>query len=226
MESKVRILLADNQALLREGLRKLLESERGLSVIGEASDGVEALRLTTELKPDVLLLEWALPRLAGVGVLRGLRGLGLSTRVIVLTAGIDSDDVQRAVEHGARGLVLKATGCRVLIRAIRGVMEGQYWFGRDTLAEQVQALRRVPSPGSLPKPRKAFGLTAREIDIVSAVAAAYPNKEIAQRFSISQKTVKHHLSNIFDKVGVSNRLELALFALSHRLELADMTTGT
>lgn len=221
--AKVRIVLADDQVLFREGLRRLLESERGFLVLGEATDGVEGLRLAHQLKPDILLLDWKMPRMPGLKVLRELAASSSSTRVIVLTSAIERSDVQKAIEHGARGVVLKESGSTVLFRAIRGVMAGQYWFGRESLGDLVQILRALTAPGPTPKAKRDFGLTAREFDIVSAVAAAYCNKEIAQTFSISEKTVKHHLSNIFDKIGVSNRLELALFAVNHGMELADMT---
>ena len=199
----------------------MLEAEPGFVVLGEASHGEDALRFTEQLSPDIVLLDWAMPRMSGLAVLRELAGRTLRSYVIVLTASISAADIQKALQLGARGVVMKESGSLVLVRAIRGVMSGQYWIGRESLADLVQALRNVALPAPRATTRTTFGLTAREFQIVSAVAAAYANKDIAERFSISEKTVKHHLSHIFEKVGVSNRLELALFALNNKLEFAD-----
>jgi len=112
---------------------------------------------------------------------------------------------------------MKSDPCELLFKGIRTVMAGQYWVGRECMGSVIDSMReRVSAPGPEPA-RPTFGLTPRELEVVSAVVAGYPNRDIAERFSISIKTVKHHLTNIFDKVGVSNRLELALFAVHHRL---------
>src|SRR5207249_786190 len=134
-----------------------------------------------------------------------------SPRTITLAADIERRDIQLAIEHGARGLVLKDDGGAVLIRAIRGVMAGQYWFDRASFGDTIDILRALMADNAAPRPKREFGLTAREFEIASAVAAAYCNKDIAQKFSITERTVKNHLTNIFDKVGVSSRTELALF---------------
>lgn len=218
MEPRVRIVCADRQTLFRDGLRTLLDGA-GFLVIGEASDGVDALRFARELEPDILLAEWNLPRMAGAVLLRELSAARLSTRVIVLTETIEETALQTAIEHGARGLVLKASGCTVLFSAIRAVMSEQYWFSGECAGDLVHVVRRLVLATSQPKAKTQFGLTPREIEIVSAVATGLCNKEIAQKLTISERTVKHHLTNIFGKVGVSNRLELALFALGHGLSL-------
>jgi two-component system, NarL family, nitrate/nitrite response regulator NarL len=213
----IRILIADDHRLLREGLRKLLEADPGLVVVGEAEDGEGALELARALKPDILLLDLAMPRLAGLDALRELAGAGLDTRTILLTAAAEKQDIVKALQLGARGIVLKQSATEVLFRSIRSVMAGEYWVGRECVSGLVQTLRALDGPSSRPADRKTFGLTARELEITSAVVAGFTNKEIARKFSISEDTVKHHLSNIFDKAGVSSRLELALFAVNHRI---------
>jgi two-component system nitrate/nitrite response regulator NarL len=141
--------------------------------------------------------------------------------VILLTAAIEKTEIVEALQLGARGLVLKESATAVLLQAIRVVMTGQYWVGGESLSDLLQALRHQPVATAAVEVPRTFGLTPRELQIIRAVVSAYGNKEIADSLAISEKTVKHHLTNIFDKVGVSSRLELALFALHHGLEQTD-----
>jgi len=212
----VRIVIADDHAIFRDALQALLEAEKDFRVIGSVGDGRAAVSLVRELRPDVLLLDVAMPHVDGLEALRQISEAGSPTRVILLSGAIEKADIVTAIQLGARGLVLKESGAAVLLKGIRGVMSGQYWIGREAVSNLLEVLRSLISRGGN-APRNEFGLTAREIEIVGAVVAAYANKEIAQRFQISEKTVKHHLTNIFDKLGVSNRLELALLAVHHRL---------
>ena len=212
----IRIVIADDHAIFRDALQALLEAEKDFRVIGNVGDGGAAVSLVRELRPDVLLLDVAMPHVDGLEALRQISEAGSPTRVILLSGAIEKADIVTAIQLGARGLVLKESGAAVLLKGIRGVMSGQYWIGREAVSNLLEVLRSLISRGGN-APRNEFGLTAREIEIVGAVVAAYGNKEIAQRFQISEKTVKHHLTNIFDKLGVSNRLELALLAVHHRL---------
>ncbi len=213
MDRQIRILIADDHPILRDGLRKLLESEADFAVAGEAANGHETLELTRRLEPDVLLLDVAMPGLSGLEVLRALTASSLSTRTILLTADIESSDIVKALQLGARGLVLKESASQLLMKAIRTVMAGQYWISRDGVSQLVDLFRALTSEAG----DRKYGLTPRELKIIEAVAAGYTNKDIAQRLSLSEETVKHRLSKIFDKVGVSNRLELALLAISQHL---------
>jgi len=212
-----RILIADDHPIFRDGLRRLLESEREFQVIGEACNGVEAVNMVRELKPEILLLDLAMPRRPGLEALREMSTQASSVRVILLTAAAEKDQIVEALQLGARGVVLKDSATQILLKSIRAVMNGEYWVGRESVSNLVQYLRSmVEASGNEPR-KNNYGLTPRELEVVSAVVAGYANKEIAQHFKISEDTVKHHLSNIFDKVGVSTRLELALFAVNQSL---------
>jgi len=213
----VRILIADDHPIFRDGLRRLLESERGFKVVAEACDGIEAVEFVRKLKPEILLLDLAMPRRAGLEALRELSSDSAAARVILLTAAAERGQIVEALQLGARGVVLKDCGTEILMKSIRAVLAGEYWVGREPVSNLMQYLRGLMDSSTKISRQKRFGLTPRELDIVSAVVAGYANKEIAEHFKISEDTVKHHLSNIFDKTGVSTRLELALFAVNQAL---------
>ena len=216
----IRLVIADDHPIFRDGLRRLLEAEPDLKVIGEARDGAEAVKLARQLKPDIMLLDLAMPRHPGLEALRELSNGGAnSVRVILLTAAAEKKEIVEALQLGARGIVLKDSASQSLLKAIHTVMAGEYWVGRESVSNLVQYLRTLVQASGEDAKQKKFGLTPRELEIVSAVVAGFANKEIAEYFKISEDTVKHHLSNIFDKLGVSTRLELALFAVNQSLPL-------
>ena len=213
-----KILIADDHPIFRDGLRRLLESERGFKVVGEACDGFEAVDFVRKLKPEILLLDLAMPRRHGLEALREISNSHAGpVRVILLTAAAEREQIVEALQLGARGVVLKDCGTEILMKSIRSVLAGEYWVGREPVSNLMVYLRGLMDSSTKISRQRRFGLTPRELAIVSAVVAGYANKEIAEHFKISEDTVKHHLSNIFDKTGVSTRLELALFAVNQAL---------
>jgi two-component system, NarL family, nitrate/nitrite response regulator NarL len=212
----IKVLIADDHPVVRVGLRNMLQSDGQMKVVAEAKDGVEALHMVRTLRPDILLLDLAMPKMPGMDALRELTSETTSTRTIVLTGLIDKRQILEALQLGARGVVLKDAVLDHLSACVHAVMQGQYWLEGRPVQNLVQVLRDL-SAQTAPPPRKTFGLTARELEVVSLITEGSTNKYIAQTFGISEETVKRHLTNIFNKLGVGNRLELALFALNHNL---------
>lgn len=214
------VVIADDHAIFRDGLRRLLE-DAGLQVLGEARDGMEAVALARKLTPGVLLLDLSMPKHSGLEALRelGSTSEGNPVRVILLTAAAEKAEIVMALNLGARGVVMKASATEVLLTAIASVMAGDFWVGLKRVPNLVQYLQAELQASQDEARAKTYGLTARELQIVSGAVAGLANKEIAAHFEISEDTVKHHLSNIFNKVGVWTRLELALFAVNHNLPL-------
>ncbi len=204
----IRVLVVDDHPIFRDGLCKLLAAEDDVTVVGQGRSGAECVALVEKLKPDVVLLDLKMPDQDGLEVLRGLAGLDTGARVIVLTASEDERDYVEAVRRGARGLVLKQMATARLLEGIRKVHRGELWINRRVAADVLKAAGQ-PVPGE--------SLTAREKEVVKLVAQGFRNKEIAEKLSLSEQTVKNHLHAIFDKLGVSDRLELALYALHNRL---------
>jgi two-component system nitrate/nitrite response regulator NarL len=213
----IRIVIADDHPIFRDGLKRLLEADSEFEVVGDASDGTEAVNLVGELKPDILLLDLSMPTVGGLEVLQRLPPQS-GVRTIVLTAGIDTNEVLAAVQAGARGVLLKGAATPLLYKCIRCVMQGQYWLESDYVADVVTAVRTMSTQLAADvRTARPFGLTPRELQIIAGIVAGESNREIASRLSVGEHTVKHHLSKIFDKTGVFSRLELAVFALNHGL---------
>jgi DNA-binding NarL/FixJ family response regulator len=210
----IRLVIADDHPIFRDGLRRLLAAEPDFDVVGEASDGREAVDRVRTLRPDVLLLDLAMPAAGGLDTLRELARSGADVRTVLLTASIDREDALEAVRLGARGVVLKAAATPLLYKCIRAVVAGEYWIGHERVHDLVASLRdfTTAQPGRRQPPG---ALTPREHQVALAVLEGASNKEIAQKLGLGEQTVKNHLSSIFGKLGVSSRLELALHAM-HR----------
>jgi two-component system, NarL family, nitrate/nitrite response regulator NarL len=214
LKQTIRVLMADDHVIFRDGLRKLLESEDDIKIVGEASNGNECVRMLNNLKPDVLLLDLRMPGKDGLAVLEETNLDSLTTRIIVLTAAEDERDAVRAMRLGARGIVLKQSASDLLVKSIHRVHGGEIWLDNHITAEVTKAFAQSSDKG----PRRDKGLLSdREKEIVQLVAQGSRNKEIGEKLFISEQTVKNHLHNIFDKLGVSDRLELALYAIHHHL---------
>lgn len=218
-QERIRVLVADDHTIFREGLRRLLEAEGDIAVVGEARTGTECVGLVKKLQPDVVLLDLKMPDEDGLAVLAKLGGQGAEIRAIVLTASEDERDYVEAVRHGARGIVLKQAATERLLEGVRKVHQGEIWIDQRVAADVMKAMREPAARAGRGAQRQ--GLTPREHEIASLVTQGMRNKEIAQQLSISEQTVKNHLQNVYDKLGVSDRLELALYALHHKLVEGD-----
>jgi len=222
---RIRIVIADDHPIFRDGLRRLLSLEDDFQVVGEAKDGNEVFRLLEELEPDILLLDLRMPGLDGLGVLQRLQLARRRTKIIVLTASEDKNEFVQAMKFGCSGIVLKQTATDLLYKSIRKVHAGEIWLDSYTTAAVMRQFAAVPDLAGGPerKGRSRAPLSQREREIVALVAQGYKNKEIAEKMFISEQTVKNHLHNIFDKLGVSDRLELALYAIHKGLHDPDQT---
>jgi DNA-binding NarL/FixJ family response regulator len=214
----IRIIVADDHAMFRDGLKRLVEYEADLRVIGEAGDAAEAIHLSRRLQPDLLLLDLTMPNGGALDALRAIfSGPPTAVRSIVLTGDNHRGETIAALQLGARGIVLKTSDSEMLFRSIRAVMAGEYWLWHRNVADGVEAIRLIMADRETTAKAERFRLTPRELEIVPHIAVGASNKDIAQMLSVREDTVKRHLSNIFDKLGVYSRLELALFAINHGL---------
>ena len=221
----IAVLLASEHLIVREGLRKLLEAEPGIVVVGDVSDPQEAATVTRAVKPHVVIVGFSgRPLIRTLRSLRQIAPAGEYGRAIVLAARLDNKHVAQALQLGAGGILSKDTSARTLIESVRGVAAGER-VGAPTDSG--------PDNGGSPHTQQRdtarpvqFGLTARELDIVAAVRRGESNRAIAQRLALSEDTVKHHLTNVFDKTGVTSRLELALFAMQNGLGADPAATNT
>jgi DNA-binding NarL/FixJ family response regulator len=215
----IRVAIADPHAIYRDGLRKLLSSESDFLVVTEASSPSLLLSTLAVTQPDIVLISTPLEREPGPDVFAVLQSSFPDIKVIVLSSATDQDEFVRNVRLGARGIVQKTTSGLMLIKAIRKVQDGEFWLDRSTTAEVVRHFTEKRPELSVEPHRQQEGrlpaLSRREREIVNLVTHGLRNKELAERLSISEQTVKNHMHNIFDKLGVSDRLELALYAIHH-----------
>jgi DNA-binding NarL/FixJ family response regulator len=219
--AKIRIVVADDHPIFRDGLCKLLALEEDFQVVAQAQDGKQVLEVLQQHEPDILLLDLKMPGLDGLATLQRLQAMRHKTKVIVLTASEDKNEFIQAMKFGTSGIVLKQTATELLIKSIRKVYAGEIWLDSHTTAAVMRQFAAVDElPPSPPPARERPPLSQREREIVALVAQGFKNKEMAEKMFISEQTVKNHLHNIFDKLGVSDRLELALYAIHHNLHTA------
>jgi two-component system nitrate/nitrite response regulator NarL len=210
----IRVLVADQHPVIRIGVENLLQAEAGIRVVGEAGDSSQAIARTLELCPDILLLALNLP---GLEAMRVMVNRLPTTKTILLTNVISKQEIHQAVQLSASGLVVKDALMNNLTSAIRAVYAGKYWIGDHRAYSLADALPVTSQKQPAVVEKKPISLTPRELEVVGCVLKGSSNRDIAHEFHLSEETVKRHLSNIFDKTGVSTRLELALYAIEHQL---------
>jgi DNA-binding NarL/FixJ family response regulator len=210
----ITVLIADDHAVVREGLRAFLELQDGLEVVGEAADGEEAIEAAARLHPDVILMDLVMPRLDGVAAMEVLRRKAPGSRVIVLTSFLDDDRLLAAVRAGAAGYLLKDVEPSDLARAIRTAHAGQAEIAPAAAARLLSALSERPTAAP---PADRAGLTRREAEVLELIVRGYANKRIAFELGIAEKTVKAHVGRVLAKLGVSDRTQAALLAVREGL---------
>lgn len=211
-----RIAIAVEQPIVRYGLRQLFDAAPGLAVVGVAGNSLDAIRRVLQLRPEILVLELTATALETLG---HLLSLNPTVRTLLLGSPESGEQIAQAFNLGVRGVVYKGSATSVLLNGVRTIIAGRYWFGEvplDRLPEDIGGFteRRLGGNGST-----MYGLTRRELQIVAAIAAGCSNKDVGRKLSITERTVKHHLTNIYGKLGVASRLELAVFALNHKLHI-------
>lgn len=214
----VKIFIADDHKILREGIRKILELEEDFVVVGEASDGEETLAKLKICKPDILLIDINMPRLNGIEVLRRLSGIKVPTKAIVLTIHDDENYAFEVVKAGASGYLLKDIDSNMLITAIRSVVQGESFF-QPTLAKRLfeEMIRRSNKGETLESTDSKPKLTRRELHVIELMGKGMSNMDIAKALFLSEKTVKNHLTNIFRKLNVNDRTKAVLYAIKHKM---------
>jgi len=210
--NKIKILIADDHSMVREGLKQLIELEDDIEVIAQAGDGQEAIDKILEVNPDVVLLDINMPKLNGLEVLEKLNEMNLEVNVLILTIHNEIEYLYRAVEIGVNGYVLKDSESDVLIKAIRSIYNGESYIQPNMASLLFKKIN-----GELDNQVKHNKLTKREVEVLKLITQGLLNKEIADQLCISEKTVKNHVSNIFKKIEVSDRTQAAVYAIKNNI---------
>ena len=213
---KHRVVIVDDHTLFREGLRTILEMDEDIEVVADAENAADSVELVWQTNPDVLLLDSRMPQGSGLDAVPAVLRISPRTQVLVLTACDEKEEHVRAFKLGAKGVVLKDSARQTLMQASHTVVTGQVWVDPRRAGVLVEEISHLPAVGGSGG-RDENGLTERELEIVRLVASGYKNKEVGSSLSISERTVKTHLTNIFQKLGVRDRVGLVMYALKHGL---------
>jgi|SRR5215510_1911681 len=217
---KRRLVIVDDHTLFRDGLRRILETEEDIEVVADAESAEDIVELVWQTRPDVLLLDIRMPQGNGLDAVPAVLKINPGTQVLILTACDEKEEHVRAFKLGAKGVILKDSARQTLMQAIRTVCRGEMWMDPRMSGVLVEELARMGSEGEGGAPRNDSGLTDRELEIVRLVASGCKNKEVGATLAISERTVKTHLTNIFQKLGVRDRVGLVMYALRRGLTQA------
>jgi len=213
----IKVVVADDQPLYRMGVVKLLEAEEDLTLVAEATNGMEAILAIERHQPDVLLLDLKMPVMDGLQALSEISKRRLDARVIVMISNDEREKAVRAVRLGARGILFKDADPALLPKSIRKVYAGEVWIDNPILSQALESLLTRPQAPSVPAETREMRLSGREMEVVRCVAMGLRNKEVADKLGVSEATVKNHLTSIYTKLGVGDRLELILYAIHNKL---------
>jgi DNA-binding NarL/FixJ family response regulator len=230
----IRVVLSDDECLFRASLRQLLavppqvsrdvygvDVGPGFEVVGEAGTGEETVRVVDATRPDILLLDLSMPRMSGLEALRELVKHRETMRTILLAGTIDRQHLLTAVYLGVRGVLLKDVTTELMFEAMISVVAGQHWLDQTLIADLLEGVRPLIESSTAAGGSRSYGLTARERQVLTMIVAGQPNKEIARACSVSEQTIKHHITRMLSKMGASNRVELAMLAARHGLVSAE-----
>lgn len=223
----IRLLIADSQPIVLEGLQRLFAGHPVITVVGESSDGMDAIEKAVLLEPDVVLMDIKLPRVDGLAVIRSIQARAPKSKVLLFASPEHRDEFVEAMKLGCSGVLHKDVATSLIEKSVMKVFAGEIWLDSNTTAA---VMRKFATPGEATSstsgpppngktPRERAQLSQREREIIVLIAQGYKNKEIAEKMFITEQTVKNHLHNVFDKLGVSDRLELALYAIHNSLHL-------
>ncbi|MBU5437487.1 response regulator transcription factor [Tissierella sp. MSJ-40] len=213
----ISVMIADDHALIREGIKQILELENDITVIAQAGDGEEAIEKALELKPEVILLDINMPKVNGIEALRRFKDLGISSKVIMLTIHEDKEYIYETIKIGANGYVLKDSEADSLIKAIRDVGRGKTYIQPSIATVLVKDSQNMNNENNK-EFMKVNSLTKREYEVLILIAEGLNNRDIAEKLFISEKTVKNHVSNIFKKLEVNDRIQAAIFAFRNNIK--------
>jgi two-component system, NarL family, nitrate/nitrite response regulator NarL len=219
----IRVLIADGHPIVLEGLRSVLAAYATVQIVGETSDGMEAIDKAVHLDPDIVLMDLKLPRVDGLTVIRSIQTRAPRSKILLFASADSKDEFVEAMKLGCAGVLMKESPTSLIEKSLEKVQAGEIWLDSGTTAA---VIRQFASPGDFPSShpngktsRERAQLSQREREIIVLIAQGYKNKEIAEKMFITEQTVKNHLHNVFDKLGVSDRLELALYAIHNSLHI-------